>query len=151
MKCGDNTKAAVIRIGLMEMTKYANMHHEGEGEKEFPRLATFFESCGVADLITTCYGGRNRRVAEAFVKTGKYIEELEKEMLNGQKLQGPQTAAEVNYMLKNKDMEDRFPLFTSIHRVCLGEIPPSGMIDCIRHHPEHMCSFDKQHTTVVGN
>jgi len=35
------------------------------------------------------------------------IEELEKEMLNGQKLQGPPTAFEVNYMLKNKKMEDR--------------------------------------------
>ncbi|XP_068247691.1 glycerol-3-phosphate dehydrogenase [NAD(+)], cytoplasmic-like [Palaemon carinicauda] len=139
---GDNTKAAVIRLGLMEMIKFCEVFYAGS------KLGTFFESCGVADLITTCYGGRNRRVAEAFVKTGKSIEELEKEMLNGQKLQGPQTAAEVNYMLKNKDMEDRFPLFTSIHRVCLGEIPPSGMIDCIRNHPEHMCSFDKQHTAV---
>ncbi|XP_066966519.1 glycerol-3-phosphate dehydrogenase [NAD(+)], cytoplasmic isoform X2 [Macrobrachium rosenbergii] len=139
---GDNTKAAVIRLGLMEMIKFCEVFYAGS------KLGTFFESCGVADLITTCYGGRNRRVAEAFVKTGKSIEELEKEMLNGQKLQGPQTAAEVNYMLKNKDMEDRFPLFTSIHRVCLGEIPPSGMIDCIRNHPEHMCSFDKKHTAV---
>lgn len=34
------------------------------------------------------------------------IEELEKELLNGQKLQGPITAAEVNFMLKNKNMEN---------------------------------------------
>jgi len=27
-------------------------------------------------------------------------------MLNGQKLQGPITAAEVNFMLKNKNMEN---------------------------------------------
>ena len=35
------------------------------------------------------------------------IEELEKEMLNGQKLQGPETAREVNLMLKAKNMTDR--------------------------------------------
>ena len=50
-------------------------------------LSTYMESCGVADLITTCYGGRNRRVSEAFVKTGRPLVELEAEMLNGQKLQ----------------------------------------------------------------
>lgn len=142
---GDNTKAAVIRLGLMEMIKFCEVFYPGS------KLGTFFESCGVADLITTCYGGRNRRVAEAFVKTGKTIEELEKEMLNGQKLQGPQTAEEVNYMLKNKGMEDRFPLFSSIHRICKGEIPPADMVNCIRNHPEHMCTFDKEHTTVTGN
>ena len=32
-------------------------------------------------------GGRNRKCSEAYVKTGKSIAELEKEMLNGQKLQ----------------------------------------------------------------
>lgn len=69
--------------------------------------STFFESCGVADLITTCYGGRNRRVSEAFVKTGKPIDELEKEMLNGQKLQGYQTCEEVNSMLKTNGYLDR--------------------------------------------
>ena len=42
-----------------------------------------------------------------FIYLLQTIEDLEKEMLNGQKLQGPPTAFEVNYMLKNKKMEDR--------------------------------------------
>lgn len=62
---GDNTKSAVIRLGLMEMISFASTFYPGS------KQSTFFESCGVADLITTCYGGRNRKVSEAFVKTGK--------------------------------------------------------------------------------
>ncbi|XP_025994576.1 glycerol-3-phosphate dehydrogenase [NAD(+)], cytoplasmic isoform X3 [Solenopsis invicta] len=129
---GDNTKAAVIRLGLMEMIKFVDVFFPGG------KLSTFFESCGVADLITTCYGGRNRKVSEAFVKTGKSIETLEKEMLNGQKLQGPFTAEEVNYMLKAKNMENRFPLFTAVHRICIHELKPMDLVDCIRSHPEHI-------------
>uniref|UniRef100_A0A1B6LLG8 Glycerol-3-phosphate dehydrogenase [NAD(+)] n=1 Tax=Graphocephala atropunctata TaxID=36148 RepID=A0A1B6LLG8_9HEMI len=132
MELGDNTKAAVIRLGLMEMIKFVDEFYPGS------KLGTFFESCGVADLITTCYGGRNRRISEAFVRTGKTIEELEKEMLNGQKLQGPFTAEEVNYMLKNKGMENKFPMFTAIHNICTGLIKPEKFVDCIRTHPEHM-------------
>ena len=35
------------------------------------------------------------------------IEELEKEMLNGQKLQGPATAAEVHLILNHKNLIDK--------------------------------------------
>jgi glycerol-3-phosphate dehydrogenase (NAD+) len=116
---------------------FENVTYSYSCYKEFyghsAQLSTFLESCGVADLITTCYGGRNRKVSEAFVKTGKVIlqesfsstitnslfnshvfyifvqsiEVLEKEMLNGQRLQGPMTAAEVNHMLKLRGLEDK--------------------------------------------
>ena len=62
---GENTKAAIIRLGMIEMKLFANTFYEDVLD------STFLESCGIADLIATCYGGRNRLVAEAFVKTGK--------------------------------------------------------------------------------
>ncbi|KAJ7424987.1 Glycerol-3-phosphate dehydrogenase [NAD(+)], cytoplasmic [Pitangus sulphuratus] len=130
---GDNTKAAVIRLGLMEMVAFAKMFCKGPVS-----IATFLESCGVADLITTCYGGRNRKVAEAFARTGKSIEELENEMLNGQKLQGPQTSAEVYKILKQKNMLDKFPLFTTIYKICYEGRSIQEFIMCLQNHPEHM-------------
>ncbi|CAB1329401.1 unnamed protein product [Coregonus sp. 'balchen'] len=131
---GDNTKAAVIRLGLMEMIAFARIFCTAGPVSS----ATFLESCGVADLITTCYGGRNRKVAEAFAKTGKSIEELEKEMLNGQKLQGPATAAEVHVILKNKDLLDKFPLFNAVYQICYQGQPVTEFIKCLQNHPEHM-------------
>ncbi|XP_062387450.1 glycerol-3-phosphate dehydrogenase 1a [Sardina pilchardus] len=131
---GDNTKAAVIRLGLMEMISFARLFCTAGPVSS----ATFLESCGVADLITTCYGGRNRKVSEAFAKTGKSLEELEKEMLNGQKLQGPATAAEVHQILKHKDLLDKFPLFSAVYEICFQGRPVTEFIDCLQNHPEHM-------------
>ena len=122
---GENTKAAVVRIGLTEMKNFCQLCHEQVQD------ATFWESCGFADLITTCYGGRNRKVAEALVKSGKSLEELEAEMLNGQKLQGPPAAKEVNAVLKGKNMTHAFPLLTAIYKICFEHAPPKSLIDTL--------------------
>ncbi|KAJ7999408.1 hypothetical protein DPEC_G00194110 [Dallia pectoralis] len=131
---GDNTKAAVIRLGLMEMIAFAKIFCTAGPVSP----VTFLESCGIADLITTCYGGRNRKIAEAFAKTGKTIEELEKEMLNGQKLQGPATASEVSNILKKKGLVEKFPLFTAVNQICFHGRPVKEFISCLQNHPEHM-------------
>jgi len=131
---GDNTKAAIIRLGFMEMIKFSNTFFKDRGISQ----GTFLESCGVADLITTCYGGRNKRIGKALIETGKTIPELEQEMLNGQSAQGPLTAKEVNQVLVAHKMEDAFPLFTAIYNICEGKLSSSHFIDCLRNHPEHI-------------
>ena len=130
---GDNTKAAVIRLGLKEMIRFCNTFFS-QGFNQ----ATFFESCGVADLVTTCYGGRNRKVSLEFAKHNgsKSLEELEKEMLNGQKLQGPQTAAEVYDLLTEKKQLENFPLFVAVHLIAQGKIPVKELITRLRAQPQ---------------
>uniref|UniRef100_A0A4X2KIA2 Glycerol-3-phosphate dehydrogenase [NAD(+)] n=2 Tax=Vombatus ursinus TaxID=29139 RepID=A0A4X2KIA2_VOMUR len=127
---GDNTKAAVIRLGFMEMIKFAKIFC-----KRPVHLSTFLESCGIADLVATCYGGRSRKVAEAFARTGKSLEELEKEILNGQKLQGPPTVRELYKILKKKNMDEEFPLFVCIYEICCDGKSVNDFICCLQTHP----------------
>lgn len=115
---GGNTKAAIIRIGLIEMMRFCKKFYSGVKE------TTFFESCGVADLITTCFGGRNRKCAAAYAQDpSKGWDVIEKEILNGQKLQGTLTAKEVHEVLKRVDAVDEFPLFTKIYNIAYGGHP----------------------------
>ncbi|EER10434.1 glycerol-3-phosphate dehydrogenase, putative [Perkinsus marinus ATCC 50983] len=79
---------------------------------------TFFESCGVGDLITTCFGGRNRRCAEAFARADgkKSWEDIESELLGGQKLQGTLTLLEIVDVLADAPIKKELPLFAAIYR-----------------------------------
>ena len=90
---------------------------------------TFLESCGLADLVTTCFGGRNRKCAEAFAKGDGSWEELEKSMLNGQKLQGTITSKDVMVVLKAKGLVDEFPLFTRIHEIAFEGKDPASIVE----------------------
>jgi glycerol-3-phosphate dehydrogenase (NAD+) len=60
--------------------------------------------------------------------TGKSFEVLEKELLNGQKLQGTLTAKEVYQILKLRGIkDDEFPLFTQVYKICYENHPPSSI------------------------
>merc|ERR1719261_906037 len=122
---GSNTKAALMRVGLKEMAKFCHMFFDGV------RDDTFMESCGMADLITTCYGGRNRKCAEAYARArvqhsktnlnSKECDDLwtkiEEELLNGQKLQGTLACKEAHLILASRNLLHEFPLIDVIHKI----------------------------------
>jgi len=108
---GSNTKAAILRIGFYEMRKFAELFYKDTIQE------VYWDSAGLADLLTTCYGGRNRRCAEAFVRTGKSWAELEKSMLKGQKLQGTGTCRDVYAFLTATGKKEHFPLFCTVYEI----------------------------------
>lgn len=139
---GSNTKAALLRVGLREMAKFCHMFFAGVQD------STFTHSCGMADLITTCYGGRNRRCAEAFAKDpvddvniqgGESVhsacverwQKIEAELLNGQKLQGTLTAAEVHTILEARGLISAFPLMKVIYEIAFMGRPVDQIVDGI--------------------
>eukprot|EP00798_Chlamydomonas_sp_ICE-L_P002757 gene2757-12628_t len=129
-----NAKATILRQGLEEM--------KGFSKALYPTIRedTFLESCGLADLIATCYGGRNRECAEAWVKaqlagTPKPFEQLELTFNDGQRLKGLMTTNEVYDIIQARGWEKEYPLFTTTWRILNGKIPPSMIIKRAWHVP----------------
>jgi glycerol-3-phosphate dehydrogenase (NAD+) len=127
---GSNTKAAVVRIGLKEMETFIK-HFYPETSQE-----VFLESCGVADLITTCFAGRNRKCAEAFARNrangGKRPwEDIETELLDGQKLQGTLTAEEIMPLIKKNKLEAKLPLLCAIYDIAFNDHKPESLFNAL--------------------
>eukprot|EP00956_Cyclotella_meneghiniana_P012162 scaffold17271_cov69-Cyclotella_meneghiniana.AAC.1 len=137
---GGNTKAALLRVGLLDMAKFCHYFFDGVEQ------GTFVQSCGMADLITTCYGGRNRLCAEEFAKLRlanentaidseeceKLWTKIEEELLNGQKLQGTLTIQEVYAILVSRQLEDSFRLFAMIYKISFEGEPVTSITDAIQ-------------------
>jgi glycerol-3-phosphate dehydrogenase (NAD+) len=134
---GGNTKAALLRVGLGEMRNFCHVCFDGVQDD------TFSQSCGLADLITTCYGGRNRKCAEVFARRRReraagdanletMWQDIEQELLNGQKLQGTLTCKDVYSVLQHRNLLSSFPLMTTIYKIAFQGHPVESITDGIR-------------------
>eukprot|EP01034_Spumella_vulgaris_P022468 gene22468-28595_t len=81
LKLGVSSKAALIRQGTKETALFCRMFDRTGNHK----TDTMLLSCGIADIIATCFGGRNRKCGQAFAEqlqlmrlTGQYtiVEQL---------------------------------------------------------------------------
>ncbi|KAG0684433.1 glycerol-3-phosphate dehydrogenase [Pichia californica] len=115
---GDNAKAAVMRIGLCETIQFAQYFFNDVNSQTFTN-----ESAGVADLITTCFGGRNVRVGKYMAQHKVSAEEAEAKLLNGQSCQGMHTCKEVYEFLTNMGKINDFPLFDVTYRIIYENFP----------------------------
>ncbi|VDN90673.1 unnamed protein product [Brugia pahangi] len=96
---GSNTRETIIRLdcicrAISSRIKYSNI----------------LRKLRITDFTAICNSGRNRKICEAFVKTKKSIQDLEREMLDGQSIQGPATAEAIFMMLKKHNLISRFPV-----------------------------------------
>eukprot|EP01038_Epipyxis_sp_PR26KG_P005750 gene5750-7939_t len=150
---GESTKAAVIRQGLEEIRTFCQLFDFYGTYQD----RTLFASCGIADLIATCYGGRNRRCAEEFSKRLSSIDKstnddlevaveklwnnVEIELLGGQKLQGIDTCKDVMKCILHVDSNNsdhshssdyilkKFPLFSRIYNIAVLGKPIDTLFD----------------------
>uniref|UniRef100_A0A7S3HRT7 glycerol-3-phosphate dehydrogenase (NAD(+)) n=1 Tax=Spumella elongata TaxID=89044 RepID=A0A7S3HRT7_9STRA len=111
-----------MRRGLLEMSLLIRIIFPSS----MPETA--HESCGIADLLTTCYSGRDWRCAKAFAKDpSRSWEDIEAELLKGQKLQGPSCCMDVQTLIDSRNLREDFPLLTAIHGAVTKRISPQDV------------------------
>ncbi|CAI4058365.1 hypothetical protein N7582_001089 [Saccharomyces uvarum] len=123
---GNNASAAIQRVGLGEIIRFGQMFFPESREETY-----YQESAGVADLITTCAGGRNVKVARLMATSGKDAWECEKELLNGQSAQGLITCKEVHEWLETCGSVEDFPLFEAVYQIVYNNYPMKNLPDMI--------------------
>jgi len=121
---GSSSKAAVMRRGLQEMSSLGVLLVPGFQEQ------TLLRSCGVADVVASSYGGRNRLCAKEFAtrrlqqKQPVNWDDLKRELLDGQELEGLATCQDLHRALAELGVSEKFPLFARIYEIaCEGADP----------------------------
>ncbi|VDP75482.1 unnamed protein product [Echinostoma caproni] len=149
LRLGDNTKAAVLRLGFWEMFKLMKELFPNRGVEGI----TLEESCGVTELFV-CMSHRSDKLP-AFgsdmdlmnITLGKSLATKRRQSegtipsrdrsAHPTFVDGAEYAQVIYNILKASDLLDHYPLFVAVHRMCQGQLNPDRFIDCLRTHPVH--------------
>lgn len=117
---GDNTKAALMTRGLMEMTQL--------GVAAGGQALTFLGLSGVGDLIATAGSklSRNYRVGLGLAQ-GQSVAQILGDL--HQAAEGVPTAEAVQHLLRRYGVQA--PVFTTIHNVLQGTLTPASAVDTL--------------------
>ncbi|XP_034114162.1 uncharacterized protein LOC117574433 [Drosophila albomicans] len=130
LRLGENARVTCLHLALKEMMRFIKTFNPNT------KLSTFFESCGLANSVASSYADKNVTFAKCFVTSRKTVQEIEANLLNGRKLLGPIIAGEIYAYLEKAKLQDKYPLFTVLHRICQNELPPDAIVDTLRWHPD---------------
>ena len=115
--CGDNTKAALMTRGIVEMTRL--------GVAKGARSETFAGLSGIGDLIVTCTSmhSRNRR-AGILIGQGKSVEEAQKEV--NMVVEGVRSCKATYELAKSMNVE--MPIIEEAYKVLFEGVSPKTAI-----------------------
>ncbi len=116
--CGDNTKAALMTRGLVEMTRL--------GVAMGAKAETFSGLSGIGDLIVTCTSmhSRNRR-AGILIGQGKSVEEAQREV--NMVVEGVRSCKAAKELADRKGIE--MPIINQAYKVLFEGQPPLEAIE----------------------
>jgi len=117
LKMGDNTKAALITRGLLEITRL--------GTQLEAKTLTFFGLSGLGDLIVTCNSkhSRNRLLGEK-IGLGKSLKEALSEMV--MVAEGVNTALSAFQLAGSNKVE--LPIINEMHKILFENKSPKDSI-----------------------
>ncbi|KAI9613519.1 hypothetical protein H4Q26_010126 [Puccinia striiformis f. sp. tritici PST-130] len=117
---GNNAKAAIMRIGLLEMKSFSMEFFSGV-KKRCSRIS------GYSRFDHDMFRRAKPIMCRSICETGKPFSQLETELLGGQKLQGVATAQELNTFLKAKGRVEGYPLFSVVYKIAFENLDPAQM------------------------
>lgn len=118
--CGSNTLAMVFRRGICELKQLCEEWNEP--------INVLDPSC-IGDLYTSCNSGRNYKCGVEMGRQNIGYKSYEAEM-NGQKLQGPDTARSIVELLGKK--RSAYPIFDAVNKICNDNESPSIIIQALK-------------------